>query len=73
MRKRTIGALAKEVESDVGKKELVATLRFSFQGPVTEKQLASAILRAVATREFGLVGQCTVVTVQDPIAVVMGP
>jgi hypothetical protein len=44
--------------------ELIATIRFTFPSHVDEIQLQQALLRAMRTHAFGLIGQCTITAIE---------
>jgi hypothetical protein len=70
--KRAVPVLTRSVDG-AEVHDLVVTLHFAFKRPVSERQLAAAILRSVRTKEFGITGQCTVVTILSSKAAVQGP
>lgn len=43
---------------------LVAVLQFTFGGPVSEKDLQDAIMRAMKSKQFRLLGSCTIVAIR---------
>lgn len=44
---------------------ILVNIRFTFDGPVTHEELQKAIGRAVNTKQFRLVGQYTILDIND--------
>lgn len=50
-------------------RSILVTIKFSFEGPVSHGELQEAIGRALNTRQFRLVGQYTILDMDDEIMV----